>query len=192
MNAKAVALCSVFVAIAIILDRITIPFGRVAFYFWEIPIVIALLLFGYKFSLTVATITAFAQALIFPRSIGFLFPVWNLIAMFVTLTSVALAQYVITKKLMGPGKLNSEKKLISLLVLPALIVRVTVMPFVDYFMYKIMMPLFVGQVFTDVYIMSLLPFWLIYNSVLIIYTVPAGYKIAKTINQNLNMGASFL
>jgi hypothetical protein len=192
MNSRNVALCSVFVAIAIILDRFTIPFVKVSFDFWEIPLVIALLLFGYRFSLIVATVTVFAQALIFPRSLGLLFPVWNLVAISITLTSVALVQYFITKKAKGSLRINSEKKIILFLVLPALVVRVAVMPFIDYFMYKVMMPIVVGEVFTDATIIGLLPFWLIFNSVLILYTVPISYTIAKKVNRDLRMGNSLL
>ncbi len=92
MNTKEVALCSVFTAIAIALDQVRIPTitGLPSFYFWEIPIVIALLLFGFKFGFAVATLSVFGQALFFPRVLGFLFPIWNLIIMSTTLVEGSL------------------------------------------------------------------------------------------------------
>jgi riboflavin transporter FmnP len=193
MNSKDVALCSMFVALALVLTRVTIPFGVNSLYFWEIPIVIALMLRGFKFGFTVATISVFAQALIFPRSLGLLFPVWNLIAMSTTLAAIALTKWLFDHRAsVNPQIKKSEKKLVICFVAVTLAIRVGVMPFVDFFMYKFMLPIVIGQTYTDEYILGLMSFMLFYNTVLTLYTVPASYAIAKKVNQNLKIGASFL
>ena len=182
-----------FVALALVLTRVTIPFGVNSLYFWEIPIVIALLLRGFKFGFTVATISVFAQALIFPRSLGLLFPVWNLIAMSTTLIAIALTKWLFDHRAsVNPQTKNSEKTLVMCFVAATLAIRVGVMPFVDFFMYKFMLPIVIGRAYTDEYIWGLMSFMVVYNIVLTLYTVPASYTIAKKVNHNLKMGTSLL
>ncbi|XHH09813.1 MAG: ECF transporter S component [Candidatus Bathyarchaeia archaeon] len=193
MNAKSVALCSMFVALAVLLARITIPVGPISLYFWEIPIVIALLLFGNRFGFTVAVISVFTQALVFPRSMGLLFPVWNLIAMSTTLAAIALIRWFFCHKISETKyKAKSEKRMLIGFVAAALLLRVGIMPFVDYFMYKFMLPIFIGQAYTDTYIMGLMSFILVYNTVLTLYTVPTSYTIARKLNQSLKISTTFV
>ncbi len=192
MNAKAVAMCSLFVALAIVLYRIRIPVPSFQLYFWEIPIVAALLLFGPRFGFTVAGISVFAQAAIFPSQLGIIFPVWNLIAMSTTLIAVALMQWLIKNWRSSESETRRMRvKPVFILVVAALILRETVMPFVNYFMYKFMMPL-AGQTFTDVAIMSAVTLSLIYDAVLVLYTVPFSYEIAKRVNVSLKMGNTII
>ncbi len=193
MNAITVALCGVFAAVAIVLGRFSINLGPIIFYFWEIPIVVALLLFGFKLGFTVATVSIFAQAIIFPRPIGLLFPVWNLIAMSTTLVAVSLTQWIIARKKFDALQAKKSRlKPVFCFVSAALVVRLSVMPFVNYFMYKFMMPLIVGRVYSDVYLAAFIPLLLIYDAVLIFYTVPTSYVIAKKVNSNLKMGNTLL
>jgi hypothetical protein len=193
MNAKEVALFSIFTAIVILLDRIRIPLGPISLYFWEIPLVVALLLFGFKLSFSIAVISAFAQALIFPRMMGFLFPVWNLIAMSTTLVAVFLMQLLITRKSFNVARLKKSRfNVVFLFVLSTLVIRLSVTPFVNYFMYKYMLPIVLGNVYSDVYLAALLPLLMIYDTILVLYTVPTGYMIAKKINKTLKMGNTLL
>ena len=192
MNAKAVAMCSLFVALSIVLYQVRVPVPSFAFYFWEIPIVVALLLFGFKFGITVAVISAFAQALLFPVRLELLFPVWNIIAMSTTLIGVALTQWLITNwKSNGSETRNLRTKPIVFFVMAVLILREAAMPFVNYFMYKFMIPL-TGQAFADVFIMGAVTASLIYDAVLVLYTVPSSYLIAKRVNLSLKMGNTII
>ncbi len=189
MNAKEVALCSVFTAIAIALDRVRIPLGPIPFYFWEIPIVIALLLFGFKFGFSVAALSVFGQALIFPRALGFLFPIWNLIAMSTVLIGVALVQRLITWRASRTSQVKPFRiKPVVYFTFTAIVFRLLLLPFVNYFMYKFMMPIMVGPSFSDAYIMALMPGLLIFDAILVLYTVPTSYIIAKTVQKNLKIG----
>lgn len=191
MNAKEIALCSVLTAIAIVLDRARIPavFAQVQFYFWEIPIVIAALLYGYKFGFSVAALSALGQALVFPRVLGFLFPVWNLITMSVALAGIYVAQRHITWKMSRNSQVKTCRiKPIVYFTASVMAVRFIVMPFVNFFMYKYMMPLVVSTTYPDAIIIAMMPALLVYDAILILYSVPTGYKIAKMINKNLNIG----
>ena len=171
MNAKEVALCSVFTALAIALDRFRIPLGPVSFYFWEIPIVIALLLFGFKFGFSVAALSAFGSALIFPRAYGMLFPIWNLIAMSTVLVAVSLVQRLITWRVSRTSEVKPFRiKPVIYFTAAAMAIRLAAMPFVNYFMYKFMMPIMVGPSFTDAAIMALIPGLLVFDAVLVLYT----------------------
>jgi riboflavin transporter FmnP len=190
MNAKAVAMCSLFVALAIVLSKITIPVPYFQLYFWEIPIVAALLLFGFKFGFTVATISVFSQFAIFPSSMGILFPIWNLISMLPTLVSIGLVQWLLTN-----WKSNHSEttplgvKPVFLLVLAALILKEAVMPFVNYFMCKYMLPLVGFPVPNVTWFITLS---IIYDAVMVIYTVPSSYLVAKRVNVSLKMGNTII
>jgi riboflavin transporter FmnP len=191
MNAKEVATCSIFTATAIALDQVRIPTlpGQVSFYFWEIPIVIALLLFGFKLGLTVAVLSSIGQALIFPRPLGFLAPIWNLTVMLSTLVGVALAQKFITWKTSRTPKLKEFKiKPVAIFTSSTLACRLALTPFVNYFMYKYMMPIMVGPSFSDAQILMLMPGLLAFDTILVLYTVPTSHIVAKTVNKNLRMG----
>jgi riboflavin transporter FmnP len=191
MNSKDLALCSLFVALAIVLYKITIPVPSFQLYFWEIPIVAALLLFGFKFGFTVATISVFSQFALFPSSMGIIFPIWNLIAMSTTLIAVASIQWLINWKSHQSETKSMRIKPVFILVIAAIILREAVMPFVNIFMYKYMMPL-VGLTFTDVAIMSAVTLSLVYDAILVLYTVPFSYEIAKRVNVSLKMGNTII
>jgi riboflavin transporter FmnP len=192
MNAKAVAMCSLFVALNIVLYRVRVPVPLFQFYFWEIPIVVAMLLFGFKFGLSVAVLSAFFQALIFPPALGIIFPIWNIIAMSTTLIAVGLTRWLITTwRSSGSGTSNLSAKPMIFLVIAALILREAVMPFVNYFMWKFMVPL-AGQATSDVVVMGAVTASLIYDAILVLYTVPIGYLIAKRVNVSLRMGNTII
>ncbi len=191
MNAKEVALCSVFAAVAIALDRFRIPavFAPLQFYFWEIPIIIALLLFGFKVGFSIAAITAFGQALIYPRALGFLFPFWNLLAMSTFIVSVTLVKQILDRRKNDVTTMNYNRiKPIIYLTSISMAVRLLVMPFVNFFMYKYMMPIFVGQSFSDVAIIAMVPSSMIFDVILTLYTIPIAYMIAKKVYKILNVG----
>jgi hypothetical protein len=46
----------------------------------------------------------------------------------------------------------------------------------------------IGQSFSDAYIIALTPGLLVFDAILLLYTVPTSYIIAKTVNKNLNIG----
>ncbi|MGD6809615.1 MAG: hypothetical protein ACQCN3_07955 [Candidatus Bathyarchaeia archaeon] len=194
MDAKNIALCSLFVAVAIVLGRFSVNIGAgISFYFWEIPVVVALLLYGFKMGFSVAAISIFGQAIFFPKAIGIFFPIWNLIAMTTTIVGIALTLWLITRKISNGSKTGKTGvKLLILLVSSAIGVRLAIMPFVNFFMYKYMLAFVIGKVYSDVYVMALIPFLMVYDAVLVFYSVTIGYIIAKRANRDLKIGNTFL
>jgi len=192
MNAKEVALSSVFSAIAISLDQVRIPalFAPIQFYFWEIPIIIVVLLFGFRLGFSVAVLTVFGQALIFPRALGFLFPLWSLIEMSIIIVGVSLPKMLTSRRTstITPQVKKHRIKPLVYLTTSAIAFRFAINPFVSFFMYKYMMPIIVGQSFSDAYIIALIPALLVFDAILVLYTVPTSYLIAKTANKNLRVG----
>jgi hypothetical protein len=145
------------------------------------------LLFGLKLS-SIATLTAFGQALIFPRALGVLFPIWNLIAMLTGIIGVYLGYKLVKwRASRKPQTNNAEIKPGRYFVSLSIIFRLTLMPIVDFFMYKFMMPLF-GPGFSDAHIIGLMPILLVFDLILVLYTVPTSYAIAKMVNRKLNLG----
>lgn len=191
MNAKAVALCSMFTAIAIILDRVRIPTlpGQVQFYFWEIPIVIALLLFGFKLGFSVAVLSALGQALIFPRALGFLFPIWSIIVMSTLIVGVNVAYRILAWRASKSSGLKSFRIApVVCLTASAIVFRLAPSPFINFFMYKYMMPLIGAPILSDATIIGMIPWLLAFDTILVLYTVPTSHAMAKIINKNLKVG----
>ena len=194
MDAKKIAFISLFVALVILLGQLTVSIRPMVFYFCEIPVVVALLLYGFKTGFSVAAIGIFAQALIFPKSIGIFFPIWNLVAMSTTLLAIALIQWIITRKTSnGSQTKKSRVNCVILFVVATLGIRLTVMPFVNFFIYKYVFPIVLGVTYADVTLMTwTVPILLIFDVILVLYTVPTSYMIAKRVNKDLKMGNTFL
>lgn len=188
MNAKTIAICSVFAAVSIILIRVRVPtfYWPGTYYFWEIPIIAALLLFGLKCGVFVAVLTAVAQPIVSPNPLGLLFPVWNFIAMSTVMIGVYLGYRMVTRK--GSQTETWKTKYTVYFTSLGVALRVGIMPFVDYAMYRTLVPLVLGQNYSDAYIMALMPGIVVYNVVVPLYTIPTGYLLAKIVSKNLKIG----
>ncbi len=195
MHTKEVALCSIFTAVTIALSQIRIPtiIGLPSFYFWEIPIVIVALLYGFKLGVAVAALSSIGQTILFPRPLGFLFPLWNFTIMLTSLIGVFLAYSLIKWKNSKKTQITpSNTKNIIYYTALALTIRLAISPFVNYFMYKFMMPIVTSQLFSDATIISMMPILLAFDTILMFYTIPTSYLIAKIANNNLKIGNQFL
>lgn len=188
MDTKTVAICSVFAAVSIILIRVRVPtfYWPGTYYFWEIPIIAALLLFGLKGGVFVAVLTAVAQPIVSPNPLGFLFPVWNFVAMSTVMIGVYLGYKIVTRRGSQTDTLKTKHAIYFTSLGVAF--RVVIMPFVDYAMYRTLVPLVLGQSFSEAYIMALMPGIVVYNLVVPLYTVPTGYLLAKIVSKNLKVG----
>lgn len=62
------------------------------------------------------------------------------------------------------------------------------MPFVDYAVYLFLLPIVFGRSIPYSYIVGLIPFIVLFNVIVPLYTVPICYLLAKTVNKSLRVG----
>lgn len=145
---------------------------------WEIPIVVAFLLFGPATAVSVSIINTVALIALFPGALP-TGPIYNLAAVLSMLAGVYGAQWL-TKKL---GKKQKEVFLIIMATLLGVALRVAAMSLVNWEFIKYPPP--VGFSMPEEAVIVIMPFVAFFNSSLAAYTVPAGYFLAKTISRGI-------
>ncbi len=101
---------------------------------------------------------------------------------------VAIAHRLITWRTSRTSQVKEFRiKPVIYFVASAMIFRLTITPFVNYFMYKFMMPI-IGPSFPDAAIIAMMPVLLVFDTILVLYTIPTSYIIAKTVQKNLKIG----
>jgi riboflavin transporter FmnP len=183
INSKSIALTASFAAIAIVLNIVKIPviyLQTVAYSPCEIPVVIALLLFGFKIGFLVEVLHVAGQLLFFPVGpAGFAIYPMGMVAVLLMFVGVYLANRFLTHK-SGSEEVPIGKKTMVYLTGFAAAVRGIFMPLVDFaLLYHVMLPLFLGINIPNAYILGLVPGFILYNVTVALYTIPIAYIIAK-------------
>lgn len=191
MNTKAIGITIAFAAIAIVLQPIRIPALIVpGFHFgvYEIPIVIAFLLFGLKIGFLVGLLHLVGRTILFPGGLNFIsFPL-GLVAILSMMLGVYLAKKLIISGILRK-KDNVGNKPVIYMTLFGTISRAIIMPFLDYFIFwHYLIPIMIDQSIPEAYIISLIPGMILFNLILPLYTIPSSYFIAIKINNNLKIG----
>ena len=186
LNTRAIALTIVFAALAIVLNPVVVPavyLVGIFYRFWEIPIVIAFLLVGARSGVAVALLRALAELTLFPGPVGYLGPVITLLPTLGGLLGIYLAEKVL-KLNVSQGQISGTKVVAYITVLGALC-RTIFVPVVMYPMYRFLLP----RALSDVQIMAIMPFLIVFSLTLAAYTIPIGYIIARTVSRHLAVGA---
>lgn len=189
MNTKTIALIIVFAALTIALEpvRIPIPIWPGQYYrLWELPVVIAFFLFGFKIGFAVAILDAVGYIWLFPDLSGPLGPPWRLVVML----SVFLGLYIATK-ITNRNQTEQQsrwKKPVLYFTALAILSRTAIMPFVDYGVYRFLLPFVIGRIIPDAYILGLMPAIVFFNITVPLYIVPIAYGVAKTVSRNVSVG----
>jgi hypothetical protein len=193
MDTKAVGTVIAFAALTIVLNPVRIPtiywpgfFYRV----WEIPIVVAFLLFGTRIGVSVAVMNVLAQIFIFPIPAGILAYPWGLVATLTMLLGIYLAYKLVSHRPSQDGSLFAAKPIVYFTSF-GIAFRAGIMPFVDYAVYRSLLPLALGRSFTEAYVVALIPAIVLFNITVALYTVPIGYFIAKKLSKSLKLGSGF-
>lgn len=154
------------------------------FHFWEIPIIVAFFLFGFRVAITVSIIDAVGYLALFPDGAGIIGPPWRLIAMSTMFLGLFAAQKFtrLNKKEKLLKQTASKKTPLVYTLLPT-VTRTAIMPFVDITIYRHVLPLVVGPI-PDVFIMGLIPAFIFFNIVVPLYSVPIGFYAAKIVSKN--------
>ena len=189
MNTKSIAIIITFTALCIALIPIRIPtiyWPGFTYYFWEIPIVVAFLLFGFRIAISIAVLNAVARLVFFPGPaplLGFIISFFPLLTM---LLGVHLAHKLIQHRVSKEKLISTARATVYFTAL-GVAVRAGIMPFIDYAQYHTLFPLFLGRDFSEAFILGLMPGIVMFNILVPLYGVSVGYLVAKTVNTSLKI-----
>jgi riboflavin transporter FmnP len=190
LDSKKITAIVCFSALAIALNTVRLPtifWPGQSWHVWEIPVIVAFLLFGFKVGFSVAVINAAGQMMFFFGSAGVLGPFWSMIVILDMFFGIYLAKKL-SSLWSGKNRTFLGLKPVAHFTLIGTLTRVSIMPFVDYTLYLTLLPLAIGINIPQAYVIGLLPFIVLFNILTPLYTVPLSYMLAKTVNKNLKLG----
>jgi riboflavin transporter FmnP len=190
MNTRSIAIIITFTALCIALVPIRIPtlyWPGFDYYFWEIPIVAAFLLFGFRVALSITVLNAVARLVFFPGPAPLLGFVIGFTPLLTMLFGVYLAHRLIQRRVSGGKSISTARATVYFTTL-GVALRAGIMPFIDYAQYHFLFPLFLGRDFSEAYIIALMPGIVLFNILVPLYGVSIGYLVAKTVGKSLKIG----
>jgi riboflavin transporter FmnP len=196
LNARSAALIGIFSALAIVLNAIKIPtfyWPNFFYSFYEIPVLVAFIIYGFKIGFLVEIVHIMGQEIFFPMGAAgaVVYPMGLIVHLFM-FSGIYLANNLIHRK-NAKGKLVSEKKTAIYFTGLATALRGGLMPIIDYtVMYSILLPFALGTTIPETYILALVPAFILYNVTSTLYAVPIAHLIAKKTAKNLRIEAKFL
>jgi riboflavin transporter FmnP len=190
MDTKSIALTAVFAAITVALNpafsKIAVPapfFPFLSYQIWEIPIVVAFLLIGYKSGVAVTLINGAILLSFLPNVITF----GDVVACLSMLLGIYLAYRLITRKVPKEETLSRRKSVLSYTAL-GIVFRILIMVIFDYTLLRY--PI-IGLNLPESIIIAIIPPIALFNATEPLYTIPLGYFIAKTVGKNLKTSNKF-
>jgi riboflavin transporter FmnP len=189
MNTRSIAIIITFTALCIVLIPLRIPtvfWPGFNYYFWEIPIVAAFLLFGFKIALSISVLNTLARMVILPLANPLIIPLINFQPVLTMLLGVYLAQKLVLRRASEEKSISDARKGMYVTAL-GVAVRAGIMPFIDYVNYHTVFPFFFGP-FSEAYIIALMPGIVVFNVLVPLYGVSVGYLVAKTVGKSLKIG----
>ncbi|MGD8544724.1 MAG: hypothetical protein PVH12_00995 [Candidatus Bathyarchaeota archaeon] len=182
MDTKTVAVITVFAALTIALNlspvKIPAPYAPYLIYqLWEIPIVAAFLLYGWRVGLLIAIINTLILIIVFP---GVLLtgPLYNLAAVLSMLLGIGIIVRVFHRRSGSHEILTPVSLTIS-----GIIFRVGIMSLVNWVFLRFPPPF--GFNLPETAILVSLPLIAVFNATLTLYTIPTGYVAARVIKSRI-------
>jgi riboflavin transporter FmnP len=191
VNTREIALTVCFAGLAIVLNPaisgIGIPYPLLPgmiFQIWEIPTVVAFLLFGFIVGFSVAAVNSVFLLAVYP---GMAQP-WYWLGSLVSVSSMMLGVWIANRIIRHTAPENRNplrsKTLVAYLALGVLF-RVV-------FMAPVMLLILSILTYPSISVLGVvkvvLPLQAIFNILVPLYMIPSGYLIAKIINRNLRIG----
>lgn len=188
LNTKTIALIIAFAALAIALNpAITgmgVPFPPITgliYNLWEIVIIAAFLLMGFKSGISIALINALFLFAVFPGPSRPMYPLNNTAAILSTLTGIFIVNRL-TNRGFQKENIKPGVKSVAFATGLAILFRVVVMAPLMYVNAAL-----INGLPTPVVLGFVLPLQAVFNVTLLLYAVPVGYLIAGVINRNLTL-----
>jgi riboflavin transporter FmnP len=184
LDTKTISLVVAFAGLAIVMNPaisgLGFPFPPVPgliFNFWELVVVIAFLLTGFKGGLAVAFLNAVFLLAVYPGPSRAIYPLTNTIAVSSMMVGMYSANKIMTRKANGENKASTYKT-VSYYTIFAMLLRIAVMAPIMYLL------LFLVGMSTLAVVATILPLQAVYNIIMALYIVPFGYFLANTVNRN--------
>jgi riboflavin transporter FmnP len=190
MNTRSIAVIITFTAVCIVLIPLRIPtiyWPGFYYYWWEIPIIAAFLLFGFKVALSISVLNTLARMVLGVSPNPLLLPLISFQPLIVMLFGVYLGQKLIQRRASQGKAISDARKGVYVTAL-GVALRAAIMPFIDYAYYYTLFPFFLGRTFSEAYVIAILPGIVLLNILVPLYGVSIGYLIAKTVNKSLKIG----
>lgn len=189
MNSKSIALVITFAAVAIALNAIRIPtvfYPGTYFQFSQIPIVIAFLLFGVKTGVFVGLLNLAGGLALFPiGAVGLIVYPADFLSSLLMIAGIWIARKF-TNYINESRRFPVFKKPAIGLTLGAIALRTGIMPFFDFaVVYHVLVPLILGIKPSEVYILGLVPAFVLYNAIVSLYVVSVAYVVAAKASKPL-------
>jgi riboflavin transporter FmnP len=192
MNTRAIAMTIAFAALTIVLNpafsgiAVPAPFlPYVSYYLWEIPIIAALFLIGLKPAILITLLNAAVMLAVFPRH-PFIHPILSIISGSSTLLGAYLG-FKLTTRGASQEKKPSESKLAVYSTAFGILSRTAVMTVVNYVLLHFASSSLLDIELTEPVIIAILPLVVLFNVTIVLYTIPIGYFIARTVSRNLKV-----
>jgi riboflavin transporter FmnP len=188
VNTKEIALTIAFAALAIVLNPaisgIGVPFFSQIYNVWEIAIMVAFLLMGFKSGISVVLLNAAFLFSVYPGPSRALFPLMNTMAVSSMMVGIYFANQLTRKNSQDQNPSGARK--ITLYTAFAIVFRLIVMLPIMYMLLHFHIG--VTPPSESAIFMIALPLQTFFNVTITLYTVPTGYFIAKVVGKNLKVG----
>jgi riboflavin transporter FmnP len=181
MNSKTIAVIAVFAALTVSLYylapiKISAPYATFLIYqVWEIPIVVAFLLFGPRVGVAVTTINTIVLLAVFPGALP-IGPLYNLAAVL----SMLLGIYLTVRYVAKSFNMQSEALLVASSTALGSVVRVGIMSIMNWSLLRYPYP--IGFNMPDGALIAMLPLIGLFNFTIVLYTVPIGHFLARVVS----------
>ena len=159
----------------------------------DIPVIIAFLLYGFKTGILVEILHILGQLIFFPvGTAGFVAYPTGLLINLLMFSGIYLANKFIVSET-GFKNHNTEKKKAIIFTGFAAIIRTGIMPIYDFFVfYHLLLPLALGVSIPEIYIIGLVPSFVLYHFTTTLYTIPTAYLIARKVSNYLKIKPTYL
>jgi riboflavin transporter FmnP len=177
MKARTIAVLGVFAALMIALNlsplKVPAPYAPFLIYqIWEIPIVVAFVIYGWRIAAGLAVLNTLALLIIFPGALP-TGPLYNFAAVLSMIAGLQLVKKFLPEKLKG----RREALAVAGLTASGIIVRTIMMLIVNYSFLSYPPP--VGYSLPQEVVVLYMPLIALFNSTLALYTIIGGYTIAR-------------
>jgi riboflavin transporter FmnP len=191
MNTRAIAMTIVFAAITIVLNPaisgVGVPFPplpSLIYNIWEIAIIAAFLLMGFKSGISIAILNSVFLFAVYPGPSNSIFAIGNTVAASSMMVGIYIANRVTRKNSQEEKSFGIRK--IALSTILAMLLRVVVMAPIMFAIlhYGILAP----KISDSIIITIVLPIQAVFNITIALYTIPVGFFVAKVVSRNLKVG----
>jgi riboflavin transporter FmnP len=182
MNIKTLAAVVIFAALATVLDLspLKIAFPPLPFLYyqiWEIPIVVAFLIYGAKALMLVTTINTIVLLVFFPGGLP-LGPIYNMAAILSMILGIGIIKIFIARH--SP---KHDALVVALYTTFGVSFRTVFMSFVNYSVLGLPSPF--GYSLPYATVIGYLPLIGVFNATLAFYTIPIAYSVARIVKSNI-------